>query len=147
MSKRPLAIRCLSEVSKKEEIEMRVLVLAKEGEPNGSATPPTPEAMAKFQKFNDDLIKVGVVVGSGRLSPSSQGKRVRFDATRAPSSTGRSLRPRSSSAATGCGRCPRSMRPSRGSSGHHSTAGSSRSVRSYRARVHNRLDRPADSPG
>jgi|SRR5712691_5022807 len=79
MSKRPLAIRCISEVSKKEEIEMRVLVLAKEGEPNGSATPPTPETMAKFQKFNDDLIKAWVVVGSGRLSPSSQGKRVRFD--------------------------------------------------------------------
>jgi hypothetical protein len=58
---------------------MRVLVLAKEGEQSGSATPPTPEAMAEFQKFNEALVQAGVVVASGRLSPSSQGKRVRFD--------------------------------------------------------------------
>lgn len=57
---------------------MRVLVLAKEGERN-AATPPTPEAMAAHQKFNEELVKAGVVVGAGRLSPSAQGKRVRFD--------------------------------------------------------------------
>jgi hypothetical protein len=64
---------------KQEDIEMRVLVLAKEGEQSGSATPPTPEAMAEFQKFNEELVKAAVIVGSGRLYPSSQGKRVRFD--------------------------------------------------------------------
>lgn len=58
---------------------MRVLVLAKEGEPSGAATPPTPEAMAEYQKFNEELVKAGVVVGAGRLSPSAQAKRVRFD--------------------------------------------------------------------
>ena len=58
---------------------MRVLVLAKEGEPSGAATPPTPEAMAEYQKFNEELVKAGVVVGAGRLSPSAHGKRVRFD--------------------------------------------------------------------
>ncbi len=61
---------------------MRVLVLAKEGEQSEAATPPTPptpEAMAEFQKFNEELTKAGVVVGAGRLSPSSQGKRIRFD--------------------------------------------------------------------
>jgi hypothetical protein len=58
---------------------MRVLVLAKEGEQNAGAKPPTPEAMADYQKFNEDLIKAGVVLGAGRLSPSTQGKRVRFD--------------------------------------------------------------------
>ena len=58
---------------------MRVLVLAKEGEQSDAATPPTPEAMAEFQKFNEELVKAGVVVGDGRLYPSSQGKRVRFD--------------------------------------------------------------------
>jgi len=61
---------------------MRVLVLAKEGEQNGSATPPTAKAMAEFQKFNEELVKAAVVVGSGRLYPSSQGKRVRFDGER-----------------------------------------------------------------
>src|SRR2546425_12315413 len=58
---------------------MRVLVLAKEGEQSGSPTPPTAEAMAEFQKFNEELVKAGVVLGSGRLYPSSQGRRVRFD--------------------------------------------------------------------
>src|SRR2546428_9162236 len=58
---------------------MRVLILAKEGEQSDAATPPTPEAMAEYQKFNEELVKAGVVLGAGRLSPSSQGKRVRFD--------------------------------------------------------------------
>src|SRR2546421_11531219 len=59
---------------------MRVLVLAKEGvRSEGPATPPTPEAMAEFQKYNEELVKAGGVVGAGRLYPSSQGKRLRFD--------------------------------------------------------------------
>lgn len=58
---------------------MRVLVLAKEGAQSDAGTPPTPEAMAEHNKFNEELVKAGVVVGAGRLSPSSQGKRVRFD--------------------------------------------------------------------
>jgi len=62
-----------------EEIEMRVLVLAKEGEQSKAPTTPTPEAMAEYQKFNGELVKAGVVVAAGRLSPSSQGKRVQFD--------------------------------------------------------------------
>jgi hypothetical protein len=58
---------------------MRVLVLAKEGGQDGTSASPTAEAMADHQKFNGELIKAGVVVAAGRLSPSSQGKRVRFD--------------------------------------------------------------------
>jgi len=58
---------------------MRVLILAKEGERSDAAAPPTPDAMAEYQRFNEELVKAGVVVGAGRLSPSAQGKRVRFD--------------------------------------------------------------------
>ena len=58
---------------------MRVLIMAKEGEPSESAAPPTPEAMAEYQKFNEELVKAGVVVAAGRLSPSGEGKRVQFD--------------------------------------------------------------------
>src|SRR5258706_6537792 len=65
--------------SKKKEIEMRVLVLAKEGEQSKPAAPPRPEAMAEYEKFNGELVKAGVVVAAGRLSPSSEGKRVQFD--------------------------------------------------------------------
>src|SRR5207245_1183882 len=49
------------------------------GEQSEAATAPTPEAMAEYQKFNEDLVKAGVVLEAGRLHPSSQGKRVRFD--------------------------------------------------------------------
>jgi hypothetical protein len=58
---------------------MRVLILAKEGEQSEAAKPPTPEAMAEYQRFNEELVKAGVVIGAGRLSPSAQGRRVRFD--------------------------------------------------------------------
>src|SRR6266446_9461562 len=58
---------------------MRVLIMAKEGEQSEAATSPTPEAMAEYQKFNEELVKAGVVLEAGRLYPSSQSKRVRFD--------------------------------------------------------------------
>ena len=58
---------------------MRVLILAKEGQQSDAAAPPTPEAMAAHQKFNEELTKAGVVVAAGRLTSSAQGKRVRFD--------------------------------------------------------------------
>src|SRR5438093_5323929 len=58
---------------------MRVLVLAKEEQQTRAATPPTPEAMAEHQRFNGELVKAGVVVGAGRVSPSAQGKRVQFE--------------------------------------------------------------------
>src|SRR5258706_11275678 len=80
MSKTPSVTRCIDEASRAAwEIEMRVLILAKESEQSASATPPTQEAMAEYQKFNEELVKAGVVVAAGRLSPSAQGKRVRFD--------------------------------------------------------------------
>src|SRR6267378_4684453 len=58
---------------------MRVLIMAKEGDQSEAATPPTPDAMAEYQKFNEELVKAGVVLEAGRLYPSSQSKRVRFD--------------------------------------------------------------------
>jgi len=58
---------------------MRVLIMAKEGEQIEATTPPTPEAIAEYHKFNEELVKAGVVLGAGRLYPSSQSKRIRFD--------------------------------------------------------------------
>src|SRR2546425_10161642 len=96
MSKRPPLIRCMNEALEsppqgcaqifkrppnqiqEEEMQMRVLVLAKEGEQSKAPTAPTPEAMAEHETFNGELVKAGVVVAAGRLSPSSQGKRVQF---------------------------------------------------------------------
>jgi hypothetical protein len=58
---------------------MRVLIMAKEDNQSEAATPPTPEAMAEYQKFDQELVKAGVVLEAGRLHPSAKGKRVRFD--------------------------------------------------------------------
>jgi hypothetical protein len=58
---------------------MRVLIMAKEGEQTEVGTPPTPEARAEYEKFNEELVKAGVVLEAGRLHPSSQSKRVRFE--------------------------------------------------------------------
>src|SRR5260370_5086325 len=63
---------------------MRVLIMAKEGPQTEAATPPTPEAMADYQKFNDELVKAGGVLEAGRLHPSSQSKRGRFDGKKRP---------------------------------------------------------------
>src|SRR5438270_13972572 len=58
---------------------MRVLIMAKEGNQSEAATPPTPEAMAAYEKFDEEVVKAGEVLEAGRLHPSAQGKRVRFD--------------------------------------------------------------------
>src|SRR5256885_189922 len=57
---------------------MRVLIMAKEGNQSEAATPPTPEAMAEYQKFDEELVKAGGVLEGGRLHPRPQGKRGRF---------------------------------------------------------------------
>src|SRR5258708_37697104 len=61
---------------------MRVLIMAKEGEQSEAATAPTPHALAEYQKFNEELVKAGGVLEAGRLHPSSQSKRVRFEGKR-----------------------------------------------------------------
>lgn len=65
---------------------MRVMIFAKEGQQSNASAPPSPEAMAEamaqHEKFNEELVKAGVLLGSGRLSPSKEGKRVRFEGKR-----------------------------------------------------------------
>src|SRR5256886_16505894 len=62
-----------------KDTDMRVLIMAKDGEKTQADAPPTPEAMAELMKFNEELVKAGVVLEAGRLHPSSEGRRVRFD--------------------------------------------------------------------
>ena len=58
---------------------MQVLLLAKERPANDPGTPPTPEQVEAFSRYNEELMKAGVVLGAGRLQPSAKGKRVRFE--------------------------------------------------------------------
>jgi hypothetical protein len=62
-----------------KETEMRVMILAKGGGQSAAATPPTPAEMAEFEKYDQELVKSGVVLASGRLAPIEEAKRIRFD--------------------------------------------------------------------
>lgn len=57
---------------------MRVMIMAKEGKPRAESKPPSPEDMAAFEKYNDELTKSGIVIGNGRLHPSSTAIRLDF---------------------------------------------------------------------
>ena len=61
---------------------MRVMVLVKATEDSEAGRMPMPETRQMFEamgKFNDELIKAGVMLAGDGLKPSSQGKRVAFD--------------------------------------------------------------------
>ena len=61
---------------------MRVMVLVKATEDSEKGFFPTSETMAMMEamgRFNDELVKAGVMQAGDGLKPSSQGKRVAFD--------------------------------------------------------------------
>ena len=58
---------------------MRVMVIVKADKDSEAGKMPSKQILTDMGNFNEELVKAGVVVGSGRLSPSSQGKRVQFD--------------------------------------------------------------------
>lgn len=58
---------------------MRVMVLVKANEDSEAATLPTQEELAAMTRFNEALVRAGVMLAGEGLHPSSRGKRVRFD--------------------------------------------------------------------
>jgi len=61
---------------------MRVLVLVKANQESEHGQMPTKELVADMDKFNDELVKAGVMLAADGLHPSSKGKRVRFDGSK-----------------------------------------------------------------
>ena len=59
---------------------MRVLVLVKATKNSEAGELPTEELVAEMGRFNEELIKAGVMLAGEGLHPSSRGKRVRFSA-------------------------------------------------------------------
>ena len=57
---------------------MRVMVIVKADKNSEAGVLPTKEAFAAMGKFNEELIKAGVMLAGEGLQPSSKGKRVRF---------------------------------------------------------------------
>jgi|ERR1700733_3184514 hypothetical protein len=57
---------------------MRFLVMVKATKESEAGILPSPELMGKMWKFNEELIKAGVMLAMDGLQPSSKGARVKF---------------------------------------------------------------------
>jgi len=61
---------------------MRFMVMGMATKESESGAPPTPEAIAAMQKYNEELVKAGVLLAAEGLAPSSKGVRVKFSGDR-----------------------------------------------------------------
>ncbi len=57
---------------------MKVMVMVKATPSSEAGTMPSPALLAAMGRFNEQLVKAGVMLAAEGLRPSSQGKRVRF---------------------------------------------------------------------
>ena len=57
---------------------MRFMVMVKATTTSERGIPPTPEAFAAMQEYNEELVKAGVLLAAEGLAASSKGARVRF---------------------------------------------------------------------
>lgn len=58
---------------------MRVMVLVKANQDSEAGALPTQEQFAAMARFNEELVRAGVMLAGEGLHPSFRGKRVRFD--------------------------------------------------------------------
>ena len=75
---------------------MRVMVIVKANESSEAGVMPPAELFTAMGKYNEELVKAGILLAADGLHPSSKGVRVHFSGARARWSTARSPRPRSS---------------------------------------------------
>lgn len=61
---------------------MRVMVIVKASQESEAGTLPKQELIAEMGKFNEELVKAGVLLAAEGLQASSKGKRVRFSGTK-----------------------------------------------------------------
>jgi hypothetical protein len=57
---------------------MRVMVMVKASKDSEAGVMPKQKLLADMGKFNEELVKAGVMLAGDGLQPSSKGKRVRF---------------------------------------------------------------------
>src|SRR3954467_2553580 len=58
---------------------MRVMVLVKATEDSEAGVMPTHDELAEMGRFNEELVKAGVMLDGDGLARTSEGKRVRFE--------------------------------------------------------------------
>src|SRR6476661_6331061 len=61
---------------------MRFMVIVKASKESEAGVMPNQELLAAMGKFNEELVKAGVMLAGDGLHPSSKGVRVRFDGTK-----------------------------------------------------------------
>jgi hypothetical protein len=57
---------------------MRVMVIVKASQESEAGAMPTQDLLLEMGKFNEELVKAGVMLAADGLHPTSKGKRVRF---------------------------------------------------------------------
>ena len=57
---------------------MRVMVIVKASKESEAGVLPSTELLTKMGKYNEELVKAGVMLAGDGLQPTSKGKRVRF---------------------------------------------------------------------
>ena len=58
---------------------MRVMVIVKANEDSEHGVLPSQQELERMGKFNEELVKAGVMLAGEGLSASAEGKRIRFD--------------------------------------------------------------------
>lgn len=61
---------------------MRVMVIGKATKETEAGAPPSQELLMAMGKYNEELVKAGIMLAGEGLKPSSQGKRVRFSGSK-----------------------------------------------------------------
>ena len=62
----------------KERNKMRVMVIVKANKDSEAGVLPSSQMLAEMGKFNEQLVKAGIMLAGDGLQASSKGKRVRF---------------------------------------------------------------------
>ena len=57
---------------------MRFMIMGRATKESEAGTLPKPEAIAAMQKYNEELVKAGVLLAAEGLAPSAKGARVKF---------------------------------------------------------------------
>ncbi|HEY8446022.1 MAG TPA: YciI family protein [Thermomicrobiales bacterium] len=61
---------------------MRVMVIVKANEDSEAGVMPTQEMFEAMGKYNEELVKAGIMLAGDGLQPSSKGKRIRFEGSK-----------------------------------------------------------------
>jgi hypothetical protein len=61
---------------------MRVMVIVKATKDSENGIPPNEEMLSAMMKYNEELVKAGIMLAGDGLHPSSAGKRVQFSGSK-----------------------------------------------------------------